>query len=107
VEKGIGLVPTQVVREINEEGISDKLIMTLLQDMEMVDENGENIWEEGEEVGKVEKGLEVMEIMESLPHDILPTTQELTRERQKEGEGDINMADPLMASREGEEGKKG
>jgi hypothetical protein len=37
-----------VLKEMNADGISNQVIVKLLQDMEMLDENGEDIWGGGE-----------------------------------------------------------
>jgi hypothetical protein len=65
------------------EGGFNQMIMKHLNEMEVIDENGENIWEENEETESKIEGMSMMGVMESLPKDLLPSVQELAEETWK------------------------
>jgi hypothetical protein len=46
----IGMVLDQMVQKMHGEGIFNQMIMKLLNEMKMVNENGENIWKENDEM---------------------------------------------------------
>jgi hypothetical protein len=70
-------IPKQVLEEMAEEGISREQVIKLLTEIEMIDECREDV-EMEELVTEQEEMQETwMEVIESLPHDILPSAQEL------------------------------
>jgi hypothetical protein len=72
VKVGFGqLISEEIMQEIDKEGIPKHQVMQLLSDMEMVDENGENIWHEDEEFECSVGSFGMMDILESLPKDLI------------------------------------
>jgi hypothetical protein len=70
-----GFVPAEVMQEMTKEGITKEQVIKLLGGMEMIDENGEA----GSEVGMEEDQAEDwLDMLDSLPNDVLSTPQEIT-----------------------------
>jgi hypothetical protein len=89
MEREVDLVKTRLMREkvmhvLESEGICNLQVINLLREMEMVDENGKDIWEENEDDGV--DSLNIMDVMDSLPTEILPSAQEIY-DMQIEGQG--------------------
>jgi hypothetical protein len=63
----------EIMENIEGEGIAKIEVWQLLRDMEMVDKNGNNIWEREELVGHQESKVCMNDILEVLPMDLLPT----------------------------------
>jgi hypothetical protein len=59
------------------EGLSKQQVANLLNEMELLDENGEMIWEQECEDEDREIGEKLMDILEKLPTEILPSVEEI------------------------------
>jgi hypothetical protein len=62
----------EIIKEM-EEGINREEVTKLLSEMLMWDENGEGVWEGEEEPNQGVQEADMMDILEILPKEILPS----------------------------------
>jgi hypothetical protein len=81
------MLPRDIIAEMADKGMPMLHVMKLLSEMELIDENGENMWEENLEEKQDGEEMFDTDIMVSLPMEILPSTQDIADEVQQEGCG--------------------
>jgi hypothetical protein len=78
----IKLISKEVMGELAEEGISEIQVMKLLEEMEMADENGENIWDEDNDTDVEIQRMDGRDTLKNLPQELMPSVQEFVEESQ-------------------------
>jgi hypothetical protein len=71
------MLPRDIIAEMADKGMPVLQVMKLLSEMELIDENGENMWEENLEEKQDGEEMFDTDIMVSLPMEILPSTRTL------------------------------
>jgi hypothetical protein len=78
------VIPKDVLVEMATEGMTETQVMKLLNEMEMFEENGEDIWEEDPERDQDDEEMAEMDIRERLPMEIMPLVQDIAKESHHE-----------------------
>jgi hypothetical protein len=94
-----------ILKEIEEEGISKTEVLQLLRDMEMTEENGEMGWDNEDETRQQGQDTSMKNVLEVLSTEIMPSHEGLSGMSQQEGGARYDIPNGPDQSRGIAEGK--